>query len=185
VGLESTNGLVAGALAGDAPARNALLERLRPRLVLWVAARMSPALRATLDAEDIVQEILLAVHRDLPGFRGTPGASFGAWLFRLAENRVRDAADRAGAAKRRAVPLPAGAVTTPGAAASRSESLERLRAAVEALPEDHREVVRLRRLEERDDAEVAAAMGRTENAVRILYCRALKALRASAAGRIP
>ena len=35
----------------------------------------------------------------------------------------------------------------------------------------------LRRLEEREISEVATAMDRSENAVRILYCRALKALK--------
>jgi RNA polymerase sigma-70 factor (ECF subfamily) len=179
VETEGTNALVARALDGDAEARDLLLGRIRPRLVLWVAARISPSLRSTTDAEDLVQEVLLAVHRDLPGFRGTPGASFGAWLFRIAENRIRDAADRAGAAKRRAGPVPVPLTTTPSTAAQRGEDLERLRVAIAALPEDHRAVVRLRRLEERSDAEVAAAMGRTENAVRILYCRALKGLRAA------
>ena len=36
----------------------ALLERLRPRLVLWASARMSPGLRAKLEPEDAAQEIL-------------------------------------------------------------------------------------------------------------------------------
>jgi DNA-directed RNA polymerase specialized sigma24 family protein len=39
-------------------------------------------------------------------------------------------------------------------------------------------VLQLLRLEERELPEVAAIMERSENAVRILYCRALKALRA-------
>ena len=35
----------------------------------------------------------------------------------------------------------------------------------------------VRRLEERDTADVAKEMDRSENAVRVLYCRALKALK--------
>jgi len=51
--------------------------------------------------------------------------------------------------------------------------------ALESLADDHREVVRLRRFEHRTVPEIAELMGRSENAVRILYCRALKALRAA------
>jgi len=185
VEAESTDAVLGKALEGDPASRGLLLERLRPRLVLWASARLSPDLRARTDPEDLAQDILLAVHRDLASFRGGPGAPFGAWLFRIAENRIRDAADYHGAAKGRAGPLPWEPPTSPSAAALRSEAVARLRDAVGRLPEDYRRVVQLRRLEERPDAEVAALLNRTENAVRILYCRALKSLRAELRGTEP
>jgi RNA polymerase sigma-70 factor (ECF subfamily) len=45
------------------------------------------------------------------------------------------------------------------------------------LSDDHREVIVLRSLEERDWNEVARRMGRTTGAVRLLWTRALKQLR--------
>jgi RNA polymerase sigma-70 factor (ECF subfamily) len=59
----------------------------------------------------------------------------------------------------------------------REEALERMRDALTELSEDHAEVIRLRSLEGLSVAEVGERMERSENAVRILYCRALKALR--------
>ena len=88
------------ALQGDGEARGELLERLRPRLVLWASTRMSPALRAGLDPEDAAQEVLLSVHKSLDQFRGDTAQAFRAWLFTVAENRLRDLADHAGALKR-------------------------------------------------------------------------------------
>jgi RNA polymerase sigma-70 factor (ECF subfamily) len=49
--------------------------------------------------------------------------------------------------------------------------------ALDEVSADHREVIVLRSLEERDWDEVARRMGRTPGAVRLLWTRALKQLR--------
>jgi RNA polymerase sigma-70 factor (ECF subfamily) len=175
--FSSTRDLVEFARGGDTSAASLLLERLGPRLVLWVAARLSPKLRELFDPEDVVQEILLAVHEGLPELDDRGERAFFAWVFRIGDNRIRDLADYQGAAKRKARPPPRVSQTTPATAAMRSEALLRVRAAIERLPEDYRTVIQLRRIEERDTEEVAKEMGRSENAVRVLYCRALKELR--------
>ncbi|MCG3133475.1 MAG: ECF RNA polymerase sigma factor SigD [Planctomycetes bacterium] len=178
MGSHDTFSLLADARGGDASARSELLDALRARLVLWCASRMSPALRAKIEPEDLAQETLIAIHRDLDGFDGRERAAFYAWVFRIAENRIRDAADRAGADKRREREIPRPPVTTPGTSAARREAVQRLSDAIGRLPEDHRRVVCMRRFEEKSYEEIAAALGRTETAARVLYCRALKSLRA-------
>lgn len=178
MGASDTFALFIEARGGDPSARGELLESLRARLVLWCASRMSAALRARMEPEDLAQETLLAVHRDFDAFAGQDRGTFYAWVFRIAENRIRDAADRVAAGKRQEREIPVEAVTTPGTAAARREAVLRLAAAIERLPDDHRRVVRMRRFEERSYAEIAAELGRTETAARIVYCRALKALRA-------
>ena len=169
---------LARAREGDDTSRELLLQRLRPRLVLWCASRMSSDLRARVEPEDVVQETLLAVHRDLDRFDGAAGRAFYAWLFRIAENRIRDAVDHFAAEKRRPVEKRPPTWTTASQAAVRVETEGRVREAIERLPEDYREVVRLRRFEERDVKDVAERMDRSANAIRVLYCRALKALAA-------
>jgi RNA polymerase sigma-70 factor (ECF subfamily) len=54
--------------------------------------------------------------------------------------------------------------------------VHRILEALDGLPPDYQEVIRLRRLQELDCRQVAEIMSRSENAVRVLYCRALKAL---------
>ena len=90
--------LVERAAGGDAIAQGDLLERLRPRLVLWCANRMAAALRAKVQPEDVAQEVLLALHKALPAFEARGGrAGFLRWVFRIAENRIRDLVDHHGA----------------------------------------------------------------------------------------
>ena len=165
------------ALDGDAEARSMLLERVRPRLVLWAAARMSAELRATCEPEDVAQEVLLAVHRDFERLAPRDADEFLPWLFTVAENRVRDLVDRVRAAKRNGEAPPMRAVPSPSSMFRRREDAERLARAIATLSADHRLVLRLRRFEDRPGAEVARMMGRSEGAVRVLYFRAIEALR--------
>jgi RNA polymerase sigma-70 factor (ECF subfamily) len=173
---DQTRRLLAGARQGDRGALEALLDRLRPRLVLWVGARLSERLRREADPEDVVQEILLAVHEGLPRFRGEDERAFLSWLFTVAENRIRDLADYVGAEKRQRRDPVHRSQTSPSAAAARGEMIERLAGALECIPEDYREVIRLRRFEGLDTARIAARMRRSENAVRLLYFRGIRTL---------
>ncbi len=56
------------------------------------------------------------------------------------------------------------------------EEAERLGSALERLDADHREVIVLRKLEELSFQDVAARMGRSEDACRMLLARAMVAL---------
>ena len=165
------------ALGGDAAARDELLGRVRPRLVLWAASRMSGELRAASDPEDVAQEVLLAVHRDFERLAPRASGEFLPWLFGVAENRVRDLADRVRAAKRNGDPPPERSVRSVSSLAGLKEDADRLLRAISALSDDHREVLRLRRFEDLSSAEVGRRMERTEGAVRLLYFRAVAALR--------
>ncbi len=177
--LGQTQRLILDAIGGDEHSRNELLDHLWPRTVLWVASQMSAALRAKTEAEDIAQEILLSVHKSFAAFRGEDDRSFFAWFFRIARNRIADVATYEGAQKRQPVPRMAFSQTSPSTPIVRNEQLRIIREAVETLPEDYRTVIQLVRLEELPVPEVAELMERSENAVRILYCRALKAMRAA------
>lgn len=174
-----TFALVREVLAGNIAAREDLLARLRPRLVLWAASRMGPALRVKTDPEDLAQEILLALHAGLPTVEFEDARRFFAWVFKVAESRVADAARHVAAEKRRPAARDAATQASPSEAAIRGESFQRLHAAIAALPEDYSLVIRLRRIEELTCAETAERMRRSESAVRVLYFRALQALRES------
>ena len=65
---------------------------------------------------------------------------------------------------------------TPSSFAILPEEIARFEAALDALPEDYREVIAQHRLLDRSNAEVAEAMERSEGAVRVLLHRALARL---------
>lgn len=177
VTAEETVQLFLATLDRDEGALNRLLERLRPRLVLWCAARMSPKLKQHLDPEDLAQDVLVRVNGSIGSFQGRDYPAFRGWLFTLAANAIRDQAKYHGAKKRQRPEPRSVSQTTPSEGASRSEELLRMKDAIGRLRPDHQEVIRLRCFEELPHVEVAERMQRTETAVRILYCRALKSLR--------
>lgn len=175
--LRDTLSLVRAAHDGNPEARDDLLARLSPRLVLWAGARMSRELRARHEPEDVAQEILLAIHRDFGRISPEDPAAFLPWVFAVAENRVRDLVDHDRAARRNGDPPPAPRVSGPATLAVRREQERTIARALETLSDDHREVIRLRRFENLSAADVATRMGRSEGAVRVLYFRAMGALR--------
>lgn len=152
------------------------IEQLRPRLILWAVARMGPALTAVMDAEDLADIVLGQVHRDVARFRGTTRQEFQGWVFRIADTTLKDEVDRAKAQKRQPRERPLRDRTTPSEAAQRNERVQRLRDAITRLKPEHRDVIRMVKLEGLEIAEVAQALDKTSNAVRIQLCRALTAL---------
>jgi RNA polymerase sigma-70 factor (ECF subfamily) len=173
---DATFDQLVSARSGDEEARERLLANLRPRLVLWASSRMSPKLASRISEEDVAQEILLALHESLPQFRGGDAATLRAWVFTIAENRLRDLARSANALKRRTVPMQR-SQTSPSGAAMRAEARASVHEALPRLKEEYRTVIRLRRIEDLDTAETAERMMRTPGAVRVLYLRAIRALR--------
>src|SRR6516165_9532244 len=56
------------------------LERFRSYLLLLARARLDPLVRAKVGASDVVQQTLLAAHRDYAQFRGRTVGEQAAWL---------------------------------------------------------------------------------------------------------
>lgn len=153
--------------ASDAPNRpdpvvglssSAAMEELRRRLVRF-AFRM---LWNRDDAEEVTQDAcLIALQRGIT----LSDANFGPWMFRtvanLSLNRRRS---------RKADPLDesmyAASGSNPATLASDAERLERLRKAVESLPDQQRLAVVLKTQEMMDYADIARVMEITESAVR-------------------
>lgn len=171
---------------GDRDALAEALAVVEDRMRATVRARISSGLRAQVRTSDILQTTYVEVVKQIGAFRGDDERSFANWLTRILDHNIADRARYHSRQKRKhpTVPdkptVPPEAIRAPGPTPSRevinAESLAVLAEALAALDEDRRRVVELRLFEERSYAEVAALMGRSEEAVRMLYSRARAAL---------
>ena len=98
-----TQELLASARAGDASARNELLERHRESLRRMVGLRMDPAAERRLDASDIVQDVLVEADRRLTEYLAAARMPFHLWLRHMARDHLIDAHRRHRGAARRSL----------------------------------------------------------------------------------
>ncbi len=155
-------------------------------MLVCIEARMGVRLREHLTAEDIWQETLLHLWRDRANveWRGYP--ALRQWLLTVAENQIRNATDRVDTVRRgggqallrlgdagdsRDETLPPATSTTPSGLAVLREQAAAMREALTRLPDELREVVRLRLFEELPVADVAARLGLGESAVKHRFRR--------------
>lgn len=188
---QETTRLLARARDGSGEALNKVYGRIAGRLLAVIRLRLGPELRSQLESGDVLQATLLRSFERIEQFEGSRGASLMAWLARIAENEIRDLADyhkRQRRDARRNVPLDAAGeplATNVRSLSSKvvlDEEALRLEAALESLPEHHRRIVVLRKLEELDWAEIARRMGKSQDACRMLLARAMAALTISLQG---
>lgn len=155
---------------GDGAAFQALFARHGGRLYGFFAHRTG----SRAQAEDLTQRTWLRVHHARQRFR--LDGRFLPWLYTIAANLGRSSA-RDGARERLTADgsLPAAdALVEPGL----SEEHRAVRQALAALPEGQREVILLHRFQGLGFAEIAAALGTSEGAVKLRAHRAYKTLRA-------
>ncbi|MCD2140921.1 RNA polymerase sigma factor [Rhodococcus pyridinivorans] len=137
--------------AGDRTAFAALVTPARTRM--WAVCVQITGNRH--DAEDALQDALIAAWQNLDKFRGT--AQFSSWLYRIASN-----AALAIVRKRRDIPSDeidlAHSLSTPGPA-DRVADTDAVRTALAQLPEQFRAAVVLREYAQLSYAEIAAHQG--------------------------
>jgi RNA polymerase sigma-70 factor (ECF subfamily) len=177
--------------AGDAAAFEALVRRETPRL-LAVARRL---LRNEEDARDAVQDGFVSAIRSLGDFGGRCQVS--TWLHRITVNaalmKLRIRRRKPEDSIEELLPSflddghharhPREWRDTGEALLASREDRAFVRAAIDRLPESYRRVLLLRDIEELDTAEVAQALGVSDNVVKVRLHRARQALRTLLAPR--
>jgi RNA polymerase sigma-70 factor, ECF subfamily len=172
--------LVEQAVHGDPDATAALLASVRPSIVRYCRARLGRIGGAYTTADDLSQEVCLAILRALPRYRDQ-GRPFAAFAFGIAAHKVADAQR---AAMRHAGLEPVDGLhdhpdRAPGPeqqalAADLSRRLYRL---LRHLSDAHREIIVLRVAVGLSAEEVGTILGMTAAAVRVAQSRALARLR--------
>jgi RNA polymerase sigma-70 factor (ECF subfamily) len=171
--------LVAGAVGGDARARDDLLALIHPLVLKYCRARLGRQESLMGSADDVAQDVCMAVVGALPNYQ-LKGLSFRAFVYGIAAHKVTDAFRAIG--RNRAEPvadLPDGPVTADGPehrllAAEMSARLGKLLA---HLTPRQREVLVLRLAVGLSAEETAQAVRSTPGAVRVTQHRALGRLR--------
>jgi RNA polymerase sigma-70 factor (ECF subfamily) len=180
----------------------ALFEPLYRKYVAQVYSFAFYELRDQHAAEDVTARTFVSALAALPGFRegwaGDPGtpprgddvgghagsnvsgdaSTFRVWLFRIARNAV--ANQRRSARRRPVAPLEDAALLPDPldleAGVTAQDGARAAWAAIARLPEDRRQALLLRFVDEMTTAEIAAILGRSEGAVRVLLHRGLRAV---------
>jgi RNA polymerase sigma-70 factor (ECF subfamily) len=182
--------LVARAANGDESARRDLVVKHLPSLEAFVRLRAGAFVRARESCSDLVQSVCADVLGDLGGFEYRGEEQFRHWLFQRALHKILNKrrfheAEQRDARRERPVDSPSSAATllecyqsicTPSRVARGREALAEFERAFARLPEDYREAITLYRIVGLPYADIAAAMGRSEGAVRNLVYRGLARL---------
>ncbi|MEE6262458.1 RNA polymerase sigma factor ShbA [Plantactinospora sonchi] len=172
--------LVARAARGDPEATAALLAEVRPGLVRYCRARLGRIGGAYATADDVAQEVCLAVLRALPRYRDQ-GRPFSAFVYGVAAHKVADAQRIAvrDSAVTSSGGLPDEPDRDPGPEqrAVATDLARRLSALLARLPEAQREIVLLRVAVGLTADEVGVIVGMSAAAVRVAQSRALARLR--------
>jgi RNA polymerase sigma-70 factor (ECF subfamily) len=161
------------AQAGDAVEYERLLLELLPAVRAMVRRRI----RDHGVIEDVVQNVLLSLHRARHTYRSE--RPFGPWLRAIARNAVIDWSRRRARRAQREFPLPReDTVPDPAPAFPEGQTLSpALEQALGELPEAQREAVRLLQVEGLSVAEAALRVGVTPGALKVRAHRGYRALR--------
>ncbi|MCA8963506.1 MAG: sigma-70 family RNA polymerase sigma factor [Planctomycetes bacterium] len=169
---------IAQARRGDRPALDRVLSALQARLRAAATNRLGGPLRAKMATSDLLQTTYVDVVRSIGEFRGEDPESFVAWIMRIMENNLRDRLRFYGRQRRAPEeqldqPLDGpDKGPTPSVEAMQVEHLAAVGKALAELPEDQRRVLQMRVFERREYDDIAAAMGRSQGALRMLLSRA-------------
>ncbi len=191
--MEASDALVGRVKARDALALAELIDAERNRLVGFTKSIMSAKLLSMVEPDDLIQEVAAAA------LAGLPTAPFDKyepiqWLQELCRRRVVDAhrfhfgAQRRDAGRVQSMHAADGdgaggfeaflaaSITSPSAAFSRDVRVQRMHEAVGGLSDEARTAIHMRYAEGLPTKEIAAKLGKTDVAIRVLLSRSVRVL---------
>ena len=167
------------AVGGQPDAIESLIEQVRPMVIRYCRARLGRIAGHHQIADDVTQEVCIAVLAALPRYRDM-GRPFASFVYGIASHKVADAVR---SATRSAVPtedLPDGPDEQPGPEEMAVACIEaqRVRDLLARLPSRLRELLVLRVVTGLSAEETGNLLGMSAGAVRVAQHRALARLRA-------
>jgi RNA polymerase sigma-70 factor (ECF subfamily) len=188
-GQTSTYELVERFKGGDTGAFSLIFRKYQRRLAVLVHYKLSAELRGAMEVDDILQELFLAAAQDMKQFTYESPGSLMAWLSRIADHVIVDAARYRNREKRRAEEMlrfrsesnPTGPEPldseTPSRLFAHEETMQILLRKLDALPANYREMIVLAKFEGLTTKEISERLGKSRESVALLLHRALKRFR--------
>ncbi|MEZ5210584.1 sigma-70 family RNA polymerase sigma factor [Gordonia sp. (in: high G+C Gram-positive bacteria)] len=176
---EALDEKVREAVSGDRVALSSVLESVREPVLRYCRARMGAGERHLFSADDVAQEVLMAVMTAVPRYQDQ-GRPFMAFVYGIASHKVADAmrsAARVKADPTDAVPESVDVSRGPEQRALDNDASRRMAALLETLPEKQREILVLRLVVGLSAEETAEMVGSSAGAVRVAQHRALAKLK--------
>lgn len=177
--------------SGEEAALVTFLQTNQQPLLAFIRSRIGTQLQKKIEPEDVLQEASIEAVRVLEQVDLSTWDPLH-WLFQICERKIIDAHRRHFASQKRdagrEAAMPAGSdaaglanllaasMTTPSQAFSRDQRQLRMMAALETLPDDQREALRLRYLVGLPSKEIAQKFGKSDGATRVMISRALSRL---------
>jgi RNA polymerase sigma-70 factor (ECF subfamily) len=161
-------------LAGDSREYRELLDGITPHLRALVRSSLSRAGAGNADAEDVVQEVLLAIH--LKRHTWMTDQPFTPWLNAIARHKVIDSLRKRG--RRGEFPIDGLEEVLPAPVEDEGASHTELERLVGRLDGRGQEIVSAISLEGKSIGDVAKSFSMSEGAVRVALHRGLKKLAA-------
>jgi RNA polymerase sigma-70 factor (ECF subfamily) len=177
---------LSAARGGSRDALGRAFEACRRYLLSVAHDQLNPDLRAKGGASDLVQETFLEAQSAFERFRGNSEVELRAWLRQLLHHRAAKFRRHYRTTQKRRLARettltaagdpsgPAAERSSPSAQLVANEQAQRLREALERLPDDYRRVITLRYVEQCPFDEIGRLMQRTPNAARLLWLRAIE-----------
>lgn len=193
--------LLESARRGEIDPLGQLLRSYQNYLTILAASQLDRRMRRRVSPSDLVQETLLAAHRDFPQFRGRSEPEFLAWLRQVFLSSLRHSIDEHVRAKKRDIRCEVSIDQTlvrldrsaeclanqladpgpsPSATVHRRERALELADQLAQLKPEYRDVIVLRNLQGLKFEEIAERMERKPGTVRMLWLRAMEKLRQTA-----
>ncbi|WP_132993979.1 sigma-70 family RNA polymerase sigma factor [Gordonia zhaorongruii] len=170
---------VQAAAAGDRDALSSVLESVREPVLRYCRGRMGAGERHLFSADDVAQEVLMAVMTALPRYQDQ-GRPFMAFVYGIASHKVADAmrsASRIKADPVEELPESVDFSNGPEQSAIDADAGRQMRDLLEHLPEKQREILVLRLVVGLSAEETADMVDSSPGAVRVAQHRALTKLK--------
>jgi len=174
------------ARSGDPENIGRLLDEYRPYLLLIANQDMDSAVKGKLGSSDVVQESMLAAHRNFEQFRGESKAEFLGWLRTILVNDMRAARRSFKVTQKRMVgresPIDADSFgakrlvdqeLTPSTNAMQQEEAQLLQRALSCLSDEQKQVIELHDWQQKSFVEIGMVVGKSPDAVRKVWTRAI------------